>query len=118
MLHYAVVFLVVALIAGALAPVDPLDPMTMVHQIDLQQAIARVSPNVLYSEATPALLNPATRSLGLLFTSQLSGALMGAPLPLSASFALVWPQIAGMIAGLLVLFTIAYVAFQRQEIRA
>jgi len=106
------------LIAGALAPVDPLDPMTMVHQIDLQQAIARISPNVLYGEATLALLNPATRSLGLLFASQLNGALMGAPLPLSASFALVWPQIAGMIAALLVLFTIAYVAFQRQEIRA
>ncbi len=106
------------LIAGALAPVDPLDPMTPVHQIELQQAITRISPNVLYGEATLALLNPATRSLGLLFASQLSGALMGAPLPLSASFALVWPQIAGMIAALLVLFTIAYVAFQRQEIRA
>ena len=106
------------LIAGALAPVDPLDPMTMVHRIDLQQAIARISPNVLYGESTLALLNPATRSLGLLFASQMSGALMGAPLPLSASFALVWPQIAGMIAALLVLFTIAYVAFQRQEIRA
>jgi ABC-2 type transport system permease protein len=64
------------------------------------------------------MLNPATRSLGLLFASQMNGAVMGAPLPLSLSIALVWPQIAGMIAAVLVLFTIAYVSFQRQEIRA
>ena len=106
------------LVAGAIAPVDLLDPMTAVHQIAVQQGLSRISPNVLYGEATLALLNPATRSLGLLFPSQLSGALMGAPLPLSASLGLVWPQIAGMIAALIVLFTIAYVSFQRQEIRA
>lgn len=106
------------MVAGAIAPVDLLDPMTAVHQIAVQQGLARISPNVLYGEATLALLNPATRSLGLLFPSQLSGALMGAPLPLSASLGLVWPQIAGMIAALIVLFTIAYVSFQRQEIRA
>ena len=106
------------LIAGAVAPIDPLDPMTAVHQINVGQAIARVSPNVLYGEATLALLNPATRSLGLLFASQMSGAVMGAPLPLSQSIALVWPQIAGMIAAVVVLFTLAYVSFQRQEIRA
>ncbi len=106
------------LVAGAVAPIDLLDPMTAVHQIAVQQDLSRISPNVLYGEATLALLNPATRSLGLLFPSQLSGALMGAPLPLSASLALVWPQIAGMIAALIVLFTIAYISFQRQEIRA
>jgi len=106
------------LVAGAVAPIDPLDPMTAVHQIAVQQGLSRISPNVLYGEATLALLNPATRSLGLLFPSQLSGALIGAPLPLSASLGLVWPQIAGMIAALIVLFTIAYVSFQRQEIRA
>ena len=106
------------LIAGAVAPIDPLDPMTAVHQINVSQAIARVSPNVLYGEATLAMLNPATRSLGLLFASQMNGAVMGAPLPLSQSIALVWPQIAGMIAAVVVLFTLAYVSFQRQEIRA
>jgi ABC-2 type transport system permease protein len=106
------------LIAGAVAPIDPFDPMTAVHQIDVQQAIARISPNTLYSEVTLALLNPATRSLGLLFADQMSGALMGAPLPFTLSVALIWPQLAGMIAALLVLFTIAYVSFQRQEIRA
>jgi ABC-2 type transport system permease protein len=67
---------------------------------------------------TLALLNPATRSLGLVFVSQLEGALMGAPLPFSQSVLLVWPQLAGLVAAMLLVFTIAYVAFQRQEIRA
>lgn len=106
------------LIAGAAIPIDPLNPMTQVHQIELQTAIARVSPNVLYSEMTLGLLDPATRSFGLVFSSQLQNALMGAPLPVSQSLLLIWPQLAGMIAALLVLFTGAYVAFQRQEIRA
>lgn len=105
------------LLAGALAPIDPLDPMTAVHQIELQQAIARISPNVLYGEMTLGLLHPATRTFGLLFPSQVSQALMGAPLPVSESLMLIWPQLSSMIAAFLVLFTIAYVSFQRQEIR-
>jgi len=106
------------LIAGAIAPIDPLDPMTAVHQVNVQQAIARISPNVLYGEATLALLNPATRSLGPIFMSQLQGALMGAPIPFGQSVLLVWPHFTGLIAGTILLFTIGYVAFQRQEIRA
>ncbi len=106
------------LVAGAIIPVDMLDPMTQVHQLELEKAISRISPNVLYGEMTLGLLNPATRSFGLVFSSQLKNALIGAPLPVSQSLLLIWPQLAGMIAGLLVLFTGAYVSFQRQEIRA
>jgi len=50
--------------------------------------------------------------------SQLQGALMGAPLPFGQSALLIWPQLAGLVAIMLVIFTIAYVSFQRQEIRA
>lgn len=106
------------LLAGAIVPVDPFDPMTQIRQIEWQQAIARLSPNVLYGEMTLGLLNPATRAFGLVFSSQLQNALLGAPLPVSQSLLLIWPQLAGMIAVLLVLFTVAYVSFQRQEIRA
>jgi len=31
---------------------------------------------------------------------------------------IVWPQISCMVAAMLVLFTLAYVVFQRQEVRA
>jgi ABC-2 type transport system permease protein len=106
------------LIAAAIAPIDPLDPATMVQQAEMQQAVSRVSPNTLYGEMTLALLNPETRTLGLVFMSQLRGALMGAPLPFSQSALLIWPQLAGLVAAMVLVFTIAYVAFQRREIRA
>jgi ABC-2 type transport system permease protein len=31
---------------------------------------------------------------------------------------LIWPQLSGMIAAMLIIFTGAYVTFQRQEVRA
>jgi ABC-2 type transport system permease protein len=44
--------------------------------------------------------------------------LLGAPLPAAQSFLLVWPQLTGLVAATILIFAIAYVAFQRQEIRA
>ena len=83
-----------------------------------QQIIERLSPNTLYAESALALLHPATRALGPVLISQLQGALLGAPLPASQSFILIWPQLTGLIAATIVIFVIAYIAFQRQEIRA
>ena len=83
-----------------------------------QQIIDRLSPNTLYAETALALLQPATRALGPVLISQLQGALLGAPLPASQSFILIWPQLTGLIATTIVIFVIAYIAFQRQEIRA
>ncbi len=34
------------------------------------------------------------------------------------SLALIWPQVTGLIAATIVLFAVAYMLFQRQEIRA
>ena len=86
--------------------------------IQTEQVLERISPNTLYSETALALLQPQTRALGPVFVSQLRGALLGAPLPASQSFILIWPQLTGLIAATIGIFVIAYVAFQRQEIRA
>jgi ABC-2 type transport system permease protein len=110
--------MIAPLIANMVAPVDLLDPMTQVANAQWQAGISRISPNTLYGEMTLALLDPSTRTLGLLFLSQLQGALVGAPLPFSQSALLIWPQLAGLVAAAVVVFTIAYVSFQRQEIRA
>ena len=64
------------------------------------------------------LLAPDTRALGAVYLEQLQGAVMGAPLPLSQSLAIVWPQAVALIAGVLVLFVGGYIVFQRQEVRA
>ncbi len=86
--------------------------------LNTQQIIDRLSPNTLYAETALALLHPATRALGPVLISQLQGALLGAPLPVTQSFILIWPQFTGLIAATIVIFVIAYIAFQRQEIRA
>jgi ABC-2 type transport system permease protein len=93
-------------------------PLAQLEHAQLQLAIARVSPNVLFGEATLAILNPGTRALGPVLFSQLQGALLGSPLPFGESLLLIWPQITGLVAAVIVTFTIAYVLFQRQEIRA
>jgi ABC-2 type transport system permease protein len=87
-------------------------------QIITAQMLARVSPSTLYGETVLAILHPATRTLGPIYLSQLQGAVMGAPLPLSQSLLVAWPQIVGLIAASILLFVGGYVAFQRQEVRA
>ncbi len=83
-----------------------------------QLALARISPSTLYSDAITAMLNPDVRSLGPLFLDQIQGMIRGAPLPLSQSIIIAWPQTVGLIAGTIVLYVIGYVIFQRQEVRA
>lgn len=110
--------MIAPLVARAVAPIDPFDPMSVIALFEWQQAIARVSPQMLYGEITGLLLDPAARSAGPLFAFQLQGAVIGAPLPTMQSLLIVWPQISGLVAAMLVLFTLAYVVFQRQEVRA
>ena len=93
-------------------------PYAELARAELQQAISRISPNVLFGEATLAILNPATRALGPVFFAQLQGAVLGAPLPFGESLALIWPHLTGLIAAVILTFTITYVLFQREEVRA
>jgi ABC-2 type transport system permease protein len=82
------------------------------------QAIDRISPNTLFAEIALALLQPTTRALGPVLYSQIEGALLGTPLPTGQSFLLIWPQLTGLVAEVILLFAGTYVLFQRQEIRA
>jgi ABC-2 type transport system permease protein len=82
------------------------------------QALERLSPTHLFAEAIIAVLSPTTRALGPIFLEQLEGAVMGTPLPLDQSLLLAWPQTVGLLAATTLLFTIGYVLFQRQEVRA
>jgi ABC-2 type transport system permease protein len=105
--------LVATLIAGPPGIFGP-----NIAYLQTSQTLDRISPNTLYAEIALALLQPATRALGPVLYSQVQGALLGAPLPAAQSFILVWPQMTGLIATMIVIFAIAYVVFQRQEIRA
>jgi ABC-2 type transport system permease protein len=52
------------------------------------------------------------------FFADLQGAVLGNPLPFVQSLLLVWPQVTGLVAAVIILFTVTYTLFQRQEIRA
>lgn len=109
--------MLVSLATPIIAPADPYDVMSLLHAGNVTEALSRLSPNTLFAETALATLNPSTRTLGVVLSSQLQGAI-SAPLPFAQSLALIWPQVTGLVAGAIVLFTVAYVAFQRQEVRA
>ena len=110
--------MIVPMLTGALVTFDPYDVRSQLAALDVAQALNRLSPNTLFAESALALLNPSTRALGPVLSTQMIGAVPGAPLPLGQSLLLIWPQLTGLIAGLVLLFTLAYVSFQRQEVRA
>lgn len=105
-------------VAQALTPGDLPAVLAATKTAQIEQIVSRISPNYLYGELTLALLHPATRTLGMVFFSQLEGAILGSPLPIGQSILLVWPQFTGLFAGAILMFTGTYVRFQRQEIRA
>lgn len=89
-----------------------------IRQAELATMVARISPGTLYAEAVQVILHPSVRSLGTVFYSQLDRALIGAPLPLAESLSLIWPQAIALLSASCLLFALAYVVFQRREIRA
>ena len=109
--------MIVQIVSPIVAPLDPYDPASLIHAVRVALDLSRVSPNTLFGEATIAFLDPAERSLGLVLPTQLQGAIQ-APLPFGESLALAWPELTGLAAGLILLFSLAYVLFQRQEVRA
>jgi len=106
-----------ALVLGfAPAEITSLDQYVGIQELAI--ALQRLSPGTLFSEALLGLLNPETRTLGFMLPAQMRGAIPNAPLPLDQSLLLIWPQVTGLIAGMIVVFAAAYVVFQREEVRA
>ena len=104
-------------IANALAPTADGAQAELVRNAQLQQMITRISPNILFQEATTVLLVPLVRSLGMVSMSQVAF-MVPNPLSLGQSLLVVWPHITGLIGLSAVCFAVSYVLFLRQEIRA
>jgi ABC-2 type transport system permease protein len=110
--------LIVGLIVNAVAPAGSnATSAELLRHEQLSTQLNRVSPATLYSEATGALLDPNVRSVGVLIREQVDRAVVG-PLAFSQSLMLVWPQIMVLVGLVLVCFTVSYVLFMREEIRA
>ena len=111
-------------LAGIIAPPDlrfELLGIPTPATFDWEEALMAISPSHLFIGASTSLLAPEVRAVGvdpLTQLSQLQGAVLGSPLPLSESLAVAWRQAVALIAGVIVLFVAGYVVFQRQEVRA
>lgn len=109
--------ILVSLTSQSLRPIQYGFLEEILAQARLETLLSRLSPNTLFVESTIALLSPAVRSLGLILPFELQGAILGAPLPVSQSLLMIWPHLTGLIAVTILLFAIAYIVFQRREIR-
>jgi ABC-2 type transport system permease protein len=111
------------MLATVIAPPDPgytALGLPTPETVEWGQMLSRLSPSTLFGEIAFVLLNPddvSARALGTIYLVQLQGAVRGS-LPLGQSLMIAWPDIVGLVAGTIVLFTIAYMVFQRQEVRA
>jgi len=117
---FSIVFwpILASLLAQVLQPIKFGSAEELLAQAQLELLLSRLSPTALYTEVMLALLQPTIRSVGLVLPVQLHGAILGTPLPVTQSVLLVWPQLTGLIAATILLFALAYVLFQRKEIRA
>ncbi len=109
---------IASFVAQSIKPIQIGFPQEIIAQANLEMALARISPNTLYAETMVAMLQPTIRSLGILLPTQLEGAILGSPLPFLQSLQLIWPQLTGLASGSILLFALAYILFQRQEVRA
>lgn len=89
----------------------------MMGNYKMQLSLNRISPYYLYCEAVSTLLNPNVRTIGIMTTESISGAL-ASYLSFDQSLLLIWPHLTSMVALTMGAYTFSYVAFMRQEIRA
>ena len=88
------------------------------------QILARISPNILFTEIVLPILDPTRNALSdlspmlQLYVTQMLRMVVGAPLPLGQSIVMALPQIVSLVAATILLFGLGYVVFQRQEVRA
>jgi ABC-2 type transport system permease protein len=104
------------IVSGLFRDENLLQPDTVVSYKNLLINLLSIAPGHLYTDATTTLLMPSVRSLGPMTMEQMAGAIPS-PLPLKESFMIVWPQVTGLVAAIIVCFALAYYLFMRKEIR-
>jgi ABC-2 type transport system permease protein len=106
--------MIVDVLAGYLAPSGDL------AWYGWREGIAQLVPQSLYSDVVAAVMDPAVRTLDVVSNAllQLDQRALPTILPFGQSLLVIWGQIAILIAGTVLAFALAYVAFMRQEVRA
>lgn len=109
------------LTANILAPMSqtPTAP-ELLRNYGIQITASRISPIMLFGEASTVLLAPGARTAGeMLQLLTASGARwMPGPLSLGQTLLTIWPHLATIGGITALLFAISYIRFMREEIRA
>jgi ABC-2 type transport system permease protein len=79
--------------------------------------IFRFMPNLLFEQASAAILHPMVRTLGAITEAQATY-MIANPLSLGQSIVLAWPYIIALVSLSVICFAISYLLFMRQEIRS
>ena len=110
--------MIASIIANLVYPLEGIQGYyNMFSNYQLELSLNRVSPYYSYCEAASTLLNPNIRTTGITTEASLSGAL-ASYLTFDQSLLLIWPHVTCMVAAVMAAFTVSYIAFMRQEIRA
>lgn len=109
----------ISLIATGLASAiyPPVTDEMYIRSLEFQQEFSRISPSILFTEATGTILNPTTNTLSVLSMAEYYYTGVGGALPLGQSLLLVWPHLVGLLALTLAVFVASYIVFMKQEIR-
>jgi len=91
---------------------------TQLSNISLSVDLLRISPFILFYEATAAIVDPTLGHFALRVTESDLSKLIARPLSLSQSFLQVWPQMVVLIMLAFICFAISYIVFMKQEIRS
>ena len=112
------ILLIAPVIANAIAPATAdASQAELIRNAELHKMIMRFSPNILFQEATTALVFPVVvGSLGMISASQVAYMIPN-PLSLGQSILLIWPHLTSLVSLSAICFAISYVLFMRQEIR-
>lgn len=111
-----------SLIADAVVPAEQDNPDRVLKNQQVAEAISRVSPVNLYSDATSTLMDPyrkTTKSLVLVGPMEkISMSRFNNALPFVQSVLVVAPYLTTLLALTAICFGISYLVFMRQEIRS
>jgi len=113
----------VEVVADSIIPVDESNKMSVIDNLRFKNAVSRISPMVVYSEASDVIIEPMKKT-----TEKFRESLMGpmeyysmsrfqGPLPLGQSIIIIYPHLIALIAFTMICFAVSYLIFMLQEIR-
>ena len=106
-------------LANAIIPVgDGATLATQISNLTWSVNLLRISPFILFYEATAAIIDPTLGHLALRVSDSDLSSLIARPLSINQSFIQIWPQLIVIIMLAIICFAISYIVFMKQEIRS